>query len=792
VSSHRQAPSHPTRDQSGRSHPASLRPADWGSLVHFRLQLSALCASLALLALYLAAPSASAAGDANQAGCPAETETSPGFRTYLPDCRAYEMVSPPFKQGFPVEEILARSADGLRLIGQSLGAFAGTEADNTALSEEGGAGAIYEFLRGPAGWSTVPLGPPPSLFPEGVLVTESASLKHTLWRLRLPAQPAEAQDLYVREAAGPGGACPGGALAVPGACFTDIGTLRPPGRTPIREDLESNFAGASADLSHVLIRRESRQGLWPGDETTGEHSLYEYAPGAGSEPSLVGVHNVRSIEAEAQLQHKTHINEAAELISRCGTRLGAPESADTYNAISASGATVFFTVSECFEAPGEPAVNELYARLGGAQTVALSEPTSGPGGDCEACDTSAPAEAFFQGASEDGTRAYFLSEQAGLLPGAAGQNLYLYDFAGPAHEKLVRLGAALAEPEVRGVLRVSEDGQVYFLAGGVLAANLNANGESAAAGADNLYLYRPDSADPAAATTTFVARLCSGAGESGAVSDPGCQGSDEALWSREDTRPAGASADGRFLVFSSFARLSPDDTSSVQQIFEYDSQNGAIVRASRGQLSHAGSLCPASAQIEARFNCDGNTANPGLTPLLPIEGFYGASSPAKVQSSTAVSEDGSTVVFEGADALAPGAVEGLRNVYEYRAGNVYLISDGQDPARWVGAPAVRLLGTDASGADVFFTSADRILGQDTDTQIDVYDARAGGGFPAPPEPFGCPGESCQGPPSPPPLLPAAATSTFTGEGNQRQHKKKKHHKHKRHSRRAGHHRGGTK
>jgi hypothetical protein len=44
---------------------------------------------------WLAAGRALAAGDANEAGCPAATESSPGFRAGLPDCRAYELVSEP-------------------------------------------------------------------------------------------------------------------------------------------------------------------------------------------------------------------------------------------------------------------------------------------------------------------------------------------------------------------------------------------------------------------------------------------------------------------------------------------------------------------------------------------------------------------------------------------------------------------------------------------------------------------------------------------------------------------------
>jgi hypothetical protein len=57
--------------------------------------VGSLCAMAGALALCGA--SAMGAGDANQASCP--NEASPGFRAYLPDCRAYEMVTPPYKSG---------------------------------------------------------------------------------------------------------------------------------------------------------------------------------------------------------------------------------------------------------------------------------------------------------------------------------------------------------------------------------------------------------------------------------------------------------------------------------------------------------------------------------------------------------------------------------------------------------------------------------------------------------------------------------------------------------------------
>ena len=41
--------------------------------------------------------------------------------------------------------------------------------------------------------------------------------------------------------------------------------------------------------------------------------------------------------------------------------------------------------------------------------------------------------------------------------------------------------------------------------------------------------------------------------------------------------------DGQFLVFTSSADLTPGDTSTAQQVFEYDAQTGELVRVSIGQ-----------------------------------------------------------------------------------------------------------------------------------------------------------------------------------------------------------------
>jgi hypothetical protein len=99
------------------------------------------------------------------------------------------------------------------------------------------------------------------------------------------------------------------------------------------------------------------------------------------------------------------------------------------------------------------------------------------------------------------------------------------------------------------------------------------------------------------------------------------------------------------------------------------------------------------------------------------------------------------VFFTSSDGLTPGAVIGHSSVYEYHAGEVSLISNGHD----LSESGARLLGTDGSGEDVFFTTSNQLVPQDVDTQVDIYDARIAGGFAATPATPGCSEDACQGP-----------------------------------------------
>ena len=695
--------------------------------------------------------------------CPNEALRAEDDSTALPDCRAYEMVSPDYTSGFNVNT--DKVGAGI-LIASSFGVFGGGE-NNTALTSE------YQFARTPSGWTTTPLDPPASQFPQNKTVIEaySSDLRSSVasYGTATPGSTlTPEEEFYLRD---------------PSGHFTAVGPAIPAGTPRAGEvhgaEVVSTVRGASADLSHLLFEsKELEKGLpWPGLETFFERdSLFEYAGTGNSAPTPVAVKGGAGSQ---------------ELISQCGADLGGllNSGGSRYGAVSASGETVFFSAAPggCEgknsltgkEETGQgPPVEEIYARLHASETVAISEPTPA---DCEACQEGSPAPATFLAASQDGSKILFSTEQE-LLPGNPGDNLYLYDFDAPdPHEKLTAIshlpsGEAAA---VQGLVTASPDlSHIYFVAQGVLSGS-NAEGRSPVEQQDNLYL-----AEPTHSRIAFVAILAPGS-----CSGHNCTG-DSTDWRGFDDQGESArvTPDGRHLLFSSEADLTPDDTSSAAQLFQYDSATERLARVSIGQNG---------------YDDNGNGA-------VAIGLGY-------------QSEDGSRVFFASAVPLVPGAAAGsagFNSVYEWQAdgteacnqaqGCVYLISDGHD----TNGKGATLVGVSPTGADVYFQTSDQDLLSDTNTQTTVYDARVEGGFPAATESTECHGDPCQGEKSPAPTATGPATPNFHGPENpqekppkpckkgfvkkhghcvKQRHSKKHHSKHhKRHAKRAGRNRGGVK
>jgi hypothetical protein len=315
-----------------------------------RSVIAAAMISAALVMLF--APSGAAA-------CSPATEASPGRLSYLPNCEADELVTPPLGAFFRLPPLI--SPDGNNVIGATFAALAGTENNENNELEFG---AMYQFARTPDGWSTEAIEPPASQFPRRIFVAASPTLDRTLWKLTVPAQ--ENGEVGVADAAGY-------VLAVRekhaagSAHFALIGPVAGPSHEVPASG--PKLSGFSSDLTHVELEVPNAEGqLWPGDSTSqpGARSLYQYVGLGKSEPELVGVSN------EGALSGAHSVNEHADLISRCGTVLGSAEKGTTFGAVSSDGATVLFTAlhGECVT----PKVDELYARLNAVHTVDVSEP----------------------------------------------------------------------------------------------------------------------------------------------------------------------------------------------------------------------------------------------------------------------------------------------------------------------------------------------------------------------------------------------------------------------------------
>lgn len=651
----------------------------------------------------------------------------------LPDCRAYEMVTPVYGAGGRYDLLgfgsipgVSVSTDGSHIITGAVGGFAETQSDTFQNAE-------YELSRSGSGWMVSALAPPASMSPESVYLGSSRDLTRTLWNMHGASQSIYENYLYVRESDGR---------------FVEMGPLQPvsygsgpasgtSGSLAGRGDGHAQYdleGGSSADLSHVIFAVQGENNivgdLWPGDTTLGENgvnSLYQYAGTGLARPELVGVNN------------------EGENITQCGTLLGGEN--DKYNAVSASGNTIFFTAlpKGCTTESKGPAVSELYARVNGQETIKISEPFESQCGSCRTGDsqiTTTETGARFAGASEDGSKVFFTTEQE-LLAGQTTTNLYEYDFGNsrsgainPAGN-IVLVSSGSAAPEVQGVARVSEDGShVYFVARGVLSGE-NGEHDSPTLGADNLYVFERDTTYPHG-RIGFIAELCSEVDKSGVAVDALCHGSDAANWGSGDSRPVQATPDGRFVVFTSAGDLTVDDTSTVDQVFEYDAQEEKLVRVSTG------------------FENDGNTETDPASIIRP--NYMVADLPSEAISNLTLSNDGAYVFFTSAAELTEGAKTaseaGSPSLYEYHSsgrsianGGVHLISDGKDTTKSVteAGIGIEFLGTTASGRDAFFLTGDPLLpARDLNTARDVYDARIDGGFPEPMGPSSCEGEACQG------------------------------------------------
>jgi hypothetical protein len=281
--------------------------------------------------------------------------------------------------------------------------------------------------------------------------------------------------------------------------------------------------------------------------------------------------------------------------------------------------------------------------------------------------------AVFVGASSDGNHVYFLSSDQLTETATPGGGLYRYDLPSGGLE-LLTPDAGPGGLGVSDVLMSDDTSHVYFLATAALAPG-------AEAGEPNLYVY-------ANGETRFLFAVPGG----GTVER--------------------ASRDGRFAVIKTTASLGGASVNGHKALYEYDDQTGLL-----GCVS-----CRA----------DGSPSQGDAS--LDDTGEGGVSSYPELSSPRNISNDG-RVFFATTDRLVPGDVTGgdhlglniydsSSDVYEYDAGTVSLLSSGHSAYGSV------IADSSDDGRDVFFVTHSSLLAEDGDGLGDLYDARAGGGYPS--------------------------------------------------------------
>jgi len=194
------------------------------------------------------------------------------------------------------------------------------------------------------------------------------------------------------------------------------------------------------------------------------------------------------------------------------------------------------------------------------------------------------------------------------------------------------------------------------------------------------------------------------------------------------------SHDGSTLLFASSADVTGYNSGGVQEAYLYSAGSGQTVCISCRPDGLA-SMDAADVRVLPNGYTDGDGSNP----------------------SVALIGDGERAFFTSEDVLAPDAASGETNVYEWERGEVYLL-----------AANATYIGAGSNGNDAFVTTSSQLAPQDTDTRVDLYDVRVGGGFPGsvPPTPACDPAAgTCQAMPAAPSAAPVPGTLTASGPGN---------------------------
>jgi hypothetical protein len=633
----------------------------------------------------------------------------------LPDCRAYELVTPAVKEDNNFIFAPFGFADGEHVYFDSVLPLPGAKNGQQTASLSS---------RTPQGWITTTLTLPQtsgfleanknSSFDVSFTSDFSAAFIQSTFTDDPRDQNVDSDDYRME--------IPSGRVSL--ESLPDTGPMTeelyapPPGFTSQPENVSQGSypAGNSADGSHVLFETQSHLPTAPGTPVDTHLSGNELYERHDEHTYLVGILPDGSVPL-------------------CGAEIGdgARSPADpgagpeAYGAVSPDGSNVVFHTDGAGNPrlPGcEQTIDQQgYKDVGG---LYLREDNGTP----QAKTVELPGK-FYLGRTADGSTV--LSDG----PGGNGEGEPIYEYNVPTGQvTTVGYGALLA---------YSADGSVVYY-----VTNLT-NGFAKVTSESQIKVYDHG-----------VTKTLSGAGAeyAGGLYKPAEPTGGEEFENLPTTTP-----DGSKLLFLDRADLAG-----------YDTYGPTCADNSRSEI--APGHCSEAYIYDLNsgsFTCASCNPN-GAPPLSNTSLFEAHRDPFLPATPPLLSEDGSRAFFQTAEALVPQDTSGVSQVYEWENGHIYLISSGQggeigvqhygtEGYGFAGFAGSELVGASANGDDVFIKTADRLAPQDEESSTAIYDVRVDGGFPYHPVGHGCDSGQCQGPQTPAPVFAPPPSSTFVGVGN---------------------------
>ncbi len=671
--------------------------------------------------------------------------TGPG----LPDNRAWEMVSPPDKNGGGIIPMAAHTSaaqelapgEPMALAYNSLAGFgdirgggvafdylavrdaAAGRWETHAINPEGDPRTIVDSLTGLAPVYQPELSPDLSrgvtyLAPNRIPLTPDSVPVQKVWNLYLRSDLRDPGPGSYRLVTG----CPLCLQSEPPTSLTRVPTMRP------------WFAAASRDFSHVAF--DSPDQLTSDANPLPLLKAYEWADG---QVRLIGRVPVSGDRCDDQA------GPACE--PALSSEVGRGRQMFRADSVSSDGSRILFM------APGDNNhKSQYYMRIGGHASVRVNA-SEKPG-------AGTPQPAVLWKSTPDLSHVFFTTSEQ-LIPSDEDNcsDLYRYDVdpLGPD---------GLPDPGASHLTRISVDQEP---ADGICAVALGAIGTSSdgdtvyfTAGPHQLVRGAPPVNDPAASLYRWHDGAIRYIGQVEANDVNKNLGASGGL-GIETT--SSVSPNGEHLLFSSTsgAHLTGyqhgdcgGDPCQEFYLYSADADNG------QGELAcvscnPSGTASPFRPGFEAGASFRSEHFNGGvdnITAHIPHP----------------LSADGRFAFFDSGERLVPEDENNQRDVYRYdsESGQLSLLSSGAEDA----AGGSFFLDAAADGTDAFFGTADQLSGWDVDHAYDAYDARIGGGLPEPPAILpSCVGDACQPPPG---QLndPTPSSSSFSGAGNAREGKAK--------------------